>query len=303
MFTSETCDPYSIVDSSTADCGPINACPGDTVVVDNCDSCKGGSRLILNDASGVRVRSKEDICGVDRCSKVTFTVPGGAKCQEYTARQGCFANNNCSGTTFISVVPNTVVESFKPHAYLSIFSTSTCNGDTRGVTVLLDHCVRFTKHGSFAKFSCDSHTVDSSWTLKLYQSASCNSNELVGMAQHSGACGCSALSYDNGDDDNRADFLSAGLSLNCASTAAPANCDSYVQLDVQPPPLMFMSPLLTSLLASPQLLPFSYPISSITVTSLTLVSAAVLLGLCYFLYVVFCRSRKNSRPISPVARV
>lgn len=304
MFTSDTCAPYSITDSSVSDCGPINACPGDTVVVDNCDSCKEGSRLLLTNVARNRLRAKEDICGKERCSKLTYTVPNGAPCQDYTARQGCFGKRNCSGTTFISVVPSTVVESFWPRAHLSVFSTNACGGETRGAPVLLDQCVRLSKKGFYAKFSCASHSADASWTLKLFQSEKCDSAGFVGATKHSGACGCSALSYDSTDDGYDADFSSAGLSLNCASSVAPAPCDTYILSDVQPTQFVLFSTFFSPWLASTSELSKSPATTSVTVVSLATVSTVVLLGVCYFLYVVFCRSRKiGSRPVSPVAKV
>ena len=133
---------YSTTTTKTTSCEPFNgyntdgnrqnyticeieACGGDTVVASLCAddtgaSCKGDTLLSLHDTyypvcDGVHnceaytynhslVMENDNHCGL--CSQVTYRVPvvdGNPTCSTFYLRQGCNTNEQCNGTTIVSV--------------------------------------------------------------------------------------------------------------------------------------------------------------------------------------------------------
>jgi len=113
-----------------------------------------------------------------------------------------------------------VVNSILQSAYLSLFPTETCTGETEGLTVPLSQCFTFSQHTS-AIFTCESLTSNSPWTVELFDGASCNATSSVGTTSHSGACECTLLQDLPVEDDY---IAGSSVTLNCGSSVAPASC-------------------------------------------------------------------------------
>lgn len=105
-------------------------------------------------------------------------------------------------------------------AYLSLFPTDSCTGETEGLTVPLNQCFAFSQHVS-AVFTCASLSSNSPWTVELFDGVSCNATSSLGTTTHSGACDCNLLQNLPFEDDY---IAGSSVTLNCGSSAVPASC-------------------------------------------------------------------------------
>ncbi len=91
--------------TGTTNC-PVYACPDDIISFSLCDSraeCEGDTYIQLFSPEGYEVDSNDNRCGL--CSSVEYKVPSWqSECGNFTARLGCYFNESCSGTPWISIL-------------------------------------------------------------------------------------------------------------------------------------------------------------------------------------------------------
>ena len=106
------CSPYSASRTYYASVNfpscIVHVCGGETVVASGCSaeggSCSGNQSLRLQapGAGGWGLVSNEGYCG--SCALVSYTVPSGTVCQNYTIAQGCDYFESCSGVTAVRIL-------------------------------------------------------------------------------------------------------------------------------------------------------------------------------------------------------
>ena len=83
----------------------VELCGGEFVVASGCSSeggsCFGNQLLRLQGEGGSGLVSNAGYCG--SCAQISYTVPLGTACQNYTIAQGCDYFYSCSGTTAVRI--------------------------------------------------------------------------------------------------------------------------------------------------------------------------------------------------------
>ena len=104
------CAPYSAsytyyAQQNYATCS-VEVCGGETVVASGCSSqggsCSGNQYLRLLAPAGGALVGNDGFCG--SCALISYSVPSGAACQNYTIAQGCNYYYSCGGTTAVQIV-------------------------------------------------------------------------------------------------------------------------------------------------------------------------------------------------------
>lgn len=132
MSSTGTCDAYDVTFPTVVGCGPILACPGDIVVIDQCNACTSDPSLRLINAMGTQVKYEDNGCGDgSECTLLRYAVPWSATCQNYTVNQGCFRGHSCTATSTFSVTPSDPVATPTPYPTMLKVPTT---GDTNNGT-------------------------------------------------------------------------------------------------------------------------------------------------------------------------
>jgi len=88
-------------------CG-VYACGGTTIGADGCSThkCQGDQYLMLFNSAGVKLAENDDGTGFSgdcqKCSKFSYAIPASTICQFYEVREGCYGEESCNGTVFIT---------------------------------------------------------------------------------------------------------------------------------------------------------------------------------------------------------
>lgn len=132
MSASGTCSAYDVTFPTVVGCGPILACPGDIVVVDQCNACTSDPSLRLVNAVGTQVQYEDNGCGDgSECTLLRYAVPWSASCQNYTVNQGCFRGHSCTATSTFTVTPSDPVATPTPYpTMLKVPTTGDVNNGT-----------------------------------------------------------------------------------------------------------------------------------------------------------------------------
>lgn len=179
MTTSGTCPAFSTSYPGYVACGPIRACPGDTIVAGDCALTTGDTYFRLIDSTGYQVTYNDDGCSSNSGSMINYPVPLDEACQDYTINQSCYSGDAipCTGTTTWTVTAGDPFPEPTPAPTPLYFPTSSANGS----------CSPFSAASSGEEVGCGPITACPGETVTVGDCGACTGDTFFYLDDASGA--------------------------------------------------------------------------------------------------------------------